>query len=828
MKNWLSYSQYDYLIFFEIYTYGGFRIGGSSNRVAKIRDWMFPDNIVNEDLGLLAQDVFVKYFELHAKDREQLSTTEMLILSSILQYFMDIKIKLTSKFKVSLETSQVIFVPPPLVDWDIGLLHALFLETGWITHEEDESKLILVPWIEAHVNAFQMSGRHEEYFQREKKYMLLFMQSTEEGDEAIYTSTSFQMQCAKELIAVSKKLASSDFLLVPSVLSSRSVCLPIIEDALLDAIKRTITDFRNKYIMQYGVNIEDEQPEPEISRVVIELADRLYEHCNYYFTSKKIRDILSHVDFERYQLQDFANSRADHFYMNVSHDPQVQQHTRVVCDLLKASLKEYGNISNAPDGIRGIILSYGHTAFDLDLHRLCIKQALLQSKTIETDDEFIFVQCEEDALQRPVKMTQIANAVLPPVIQEDVEEEELDEFAFTNDQETNGISLPLNSFYLQANIGKRQIDFILNKVISIPLVKLFTVQEKTIEIDDIMDATFIAMWNYYQLLESNGHLDALSSFCEEHEDIILSLSHYERFSTNMPDLFNAWFRDNNSTLLNEELDAYQSISIDKECTCALRMSCRMLLEEGMRPVISGIAEIIVGVILSSDHFCLYQVVALFVKQNVDFIDVSLERFLEEKLTKLFQSRQRRPATLFVNEETEHAMGQYLAIGSYTQVSSSTYMISLENLTEKTSFSCGLLNDHLHAYTDLLGTYTPLYAYLSNTEKYIFKSKYTILNKGEELPSTGIKRTLLFPKCDNPVIVCNISGSAEDGTFQIEANRIDFFSEDVCFYITIGILPMHHLSALRIFVSAITTSEEGVVSEIYDSVDIHERLVLKRG
>jgi len=40
--------------------------------------------------------------------------------------------------------------------------------------------------------------------------------------------------------------------------------------------------------------------------------------------------------------------------------------------------------------------------------------------------------------------------------------------------------------------------------------------------------------------------------------------------------------------------------------------------------------------------------------------------------------------------------------------------------------------------------------------------------------------------------------------------------------------MHHLSALRIVVSAITTSEEGVVSEIYDSVDIHERLVLKRG
>ncbi|CAO0801382.1 unnamed protein product [Mucor circinelloides] len=133
--------------------------------------------------------------------------------------------------------------------------------------------------------------------------MLLFMQSTEEMDMVIYTSTSFQMQCAKELIAVSKKLASSDFLLVPSVLSSRSVCLPIIEDVLLDAIKRTITDFRDKYIMQYEVNIEDEQSESEVSRVVIELADRLYEHCNYVsfsFASKKKTIILASLMHQLY------------------------------------------------------------------------------------------------------------------------------------------------------------------------------------------------------------------------------------------------------------------------------------------------------------------------------------------------------------------------------------------------------------------------------------------------------------------------------------------------------------------------------------------------
>ncbi|EPB89495.1 hypothetical protein HMPREF1544_03726 [Mucor circinelloides 1006PhL] len=598
-----------------------------------------------EDLGLFGKDIFTKYFELHAKDREQFSATEMLTLSSLLQCFTDIKIELTSTSKLSLDTSQIIIVPPPLADWNIRMLHTLFLEAGWITHEEDQSKLILVPWIEAHINGLQLS----------------------EKDKIIYTSICFQMQCAKELVAVSKKLASSDFLLVPSVLSSRSVCLPIMNDVLPNAIKRTIANFRNEYIIQHGVNTEDEQPESEVSKAIAKLADLLHGTRKAHFSSRKVGAISQYSCFNKYQLQGLENSQANHFYMKVSHDARVQQRARAVCDFLRASLDEYVTISDAPDGVRSVILSHANNELEWSLHSFCIEQALLQAKIIEPEEKFTYVQCEEGALQRPVKMTQIANAVLSPVIQKDVEEEELDEFAFTSDQEANGISLPLNSFYLQATIGKRQIDFILNKVINVPLVKLFTIQEKTIEIDDIMDTTFVAMWNYYQLLESNGHLDALSGFCEEHKDIILSLDHYECFSTNMPDLFNAWFRDNNDILSNEELDAYQSISIDKECTCTLNISCRMLLEAGLKPAISGIAEIIVGTILSNDHFGLYQVAALLAKKSVDFIDVSFERFLEEKLAKLFQSRQRRPAMLFINEETKHLMRQYLARGSYTQI-----------------------------------------------------------------------------------------------------------------------------------------------------------------
>ncbi|KAL7326641.1 hypothetical protein PS15p_208944 [Mucor circinelloides] len=752
----------------------------------------------------------------------------MLTLSSLLQCFTDIKIELTSKSKLSLDTSQIIFVPPPLADWNIHMLHALFLETGWITHEEDQSKLILVPWIEAHINALRLSGRNEEYFQREGKYMLLYMHLTKEKDKIIYTSICFQMQCAKELIAVSRKLASSDFLLVPSVLSSRSVCLPIMNDVLPNAIKRTIANFRNEYIIQHGVNTEDEQPESEVSKAIAKLADLLHGTRKKHFSSRKVGAILQYSYFNEYQLQGLENSQANRFYMKVSHDARVQQRARAVCDFLRASLDEYVTISNAPDGVRSVILSHANNELEWSLHSFCIEQALLQAKIIEPEEKFTYVQCEEGALQRPVKMTQIANAVLSPVIQEDAEEEELDEFAFTNDQEANGISLPLNSFYLQATIGKRQIDFMLNKVINVPLVKLFTVQEKTIEIDDIMDTTFVAMWNYYQLLESNGHLDALSAFCEEHKDIILSLSHYECFSTNMPNLFNAWFRDNNDILSNEELDAYQSISIDKECTCTLNISCRMLLEAGLKPAISGIAETIVGTILSNDHFGLYQVAALFVKKSVDFIDVSFERFLEEKLAKLFQSRQRRPTMLFINEERGHLMGQYLVRGSYTQVSDSNYAVKLSFRTDRNSFYCGVLDNHLGAYTDIPGR---CMAWKGNSdgqiESYLFESRCTILKKGEDLSSIGVGKSFFLPKCDNPMIVCDISSSFEDDTFQIEASQMDFFCEDVCFYTTINILPVHHSATLKIAVSGITISNKGVAFDEYKSVDIHERLVLKR-
>lgn len=202
---------------------------------------------MNEELGLLVKDIFPKYCELYSKDENRLSAVEVSTLSSISKYMNNIKMKLSSKSGVSLNTSQIIIVPPPLAHWDIRMLRALFLKADWITTKDNDTKLMLVPAIEAHVNALQMFGVHKGNFEREGKYMILYIQPSEERDKILYTSVCFQMQCAQELITVSKRLASSDFLLVPCILSSRSICLPFIGDELLAAVEGAISTFRGHH-----------------------------------------------------------------------------------------------------------------------------------------------------------------------------------------------------------------------------------------------------------------------------------------------------------------------------------------------------------------------------------------------------------------------------------------------------------------------------------------------------------------------------------------------------------------------------------------------------
>ncbi|KAK4521198.1 uncharacterized protein ATC70_013143 [Mucor velutinosus] len=754
MENLLGYSQYDYLVCLYVNSSGDITLLGSSNKVLKVQDWInvTSNTIVDGNPVMLVKDIFPKYFELHSKDRGQLSASEMRALSSILKYFKDMKMTLAHKSGLSLRTCQIIVVPPALADWDIRVLRTLFLEAEWVTSEEGESKLMLVPFIEANINYLQMFHKGTRCFEREGKYILLYMQPTKQGDKIIYTATCFQNQCAKELVAVSKRLASSDFLLVPSILSNRSMHLSTMEDAISSAIKEKIANIMSSYKLQSGFTVENEVSEFEVLQIGIKIIETLCKTNRPSRSSEvTIGDLIPSIDLDRDQLQNLRDYQVNHFLKDLTHDANVLQYTRAVCDFLQKSMDEYG-LKNAPDGVRSVILSCDDRAFATGLQCFFIEQALLQANIIQPEVSFTTTRYRtpyrEGALQRPLKITQMVNTLLPPLVQNEL----FCKAVFNDSQADDGILLPLNSFYLQASISRQHIEFILNKVVKIPSpgapAELFTVLESTVEMDDIFAATSDTLWRNYQRKEIEGYLDALTSNCLKHKGTVLSLGHYKCFTANMTDFINRWIQ-HKRTLSNGELDTCHLISIDKECPCALKITHRMLLETGLKPVVSSIAKTIVGTTLSNNHFGLYQLSTLFVKGSTDSINsmyyaYSLENHIEEKLRSLFQIRQRKLTIIFVNKKSNHATRQYLVRGNYKQISSSTYSISLEIETNRYGYCHGLLDDHHNVYRALPGIYSDLKH--SWEASYLYKSEYTILNKGEDVPITGVKRTFLIPEC----------------------------------------------------------------------------------
>lgn len=266
-----------------------------------------------------------------------------------------------------------------------------------------------------------------------------------------------------------------------------------------------------------------------------------------YSLEETIGDRLPTINFEEHQLQDLQNYRISGFCQKLHHNTSFQQHAESVGIFLQECLDEYCTVSNAPDGVHNIIPLYDDRKFGTGPHVYCIEEALLQAKLVKLEDIIDPIRyggyIKYGALQRPFKISQIVNAMLPPLIQD---EEGSDNVAFNDCKKDDSILLPLNSLYLQANIKERQIEFILNKVVkeasSETHVELFTIHERIIEIDDLRITIPYILWCHYQLLEAHGHLDSLITCCQDHEGNALSLAHYMCFTTNMTNTILSWVR----------------------------------------------------------------------------------------------------------------------------------------------------------------------------------------------------------------------------------------------------------------------------------------------
>ncbi|OAC97636.1 hypothetical protein MUCCIDRAFT_168318 [Mucor lusitanicus CBS 277.49] len=366
-------------------------------------------------------------------------------------------------------------------------LRGFFLDMDWIKPEDNESKLIMIPFIRAIVESFQQDPfEQKRRLTRERTSVLFSVQPANEDGEHTenedglvkFSYTFFKMQSAPEMIAVSKTLASSDFWLVPSVVYSDSIQLVNLRNVMYNAVRNILAHIRGEE-STWGLECNTAKKKDDPAWVIV---------CNLERDTVDKRDFtkpvgaMKGIDFQKHQLQDLKNWSFGQLIATIFKEANVKQYSEQVCNFYKEATKTYNVARDAPDGIQHILLynSYRFRYFgDFSGQDFSdwIIDALIEENIIQPGNEVLDVShsSAEVAFQQPYKIMQIANAILPPVI---VGDEEQNEPTVQVHEHKDSLITP-NSFYVQANVADTQIDFILNKEVSSSehAAELFTVQE---------------------------------------------------------------------------------------------------------------------------------------------------------------------------------------------------------------------------------------------------------------------------------------------------------------------------------------------------------------
>lgn len=214
--------------------------------------------------------------------------------------------------------------------------------------------------------------------------------------------------------------------------------------------------------------------------------------------------------------------------------------------LFKNLLSKYSIIKDSPEGIQDIIL-YTDNDYNNLFHKTLVRDVLLQANVINDENEFIDILDEiklcEGAMQKPYKMIQLANALLPPVILKENNAEDI-KFVEINRDKTD--LLPPNSFYLQVYIRENRVEFIMNKVIAVPSTNnsvqksTFTVQEEIISVEDMFNSACNYIWSHFQDLDLASSETLSNECCVAHNYEALSTSNYYCFSANLKETMRNW------------------------------------------------------------------------------------------------------------------------------------------------------------------------------------------------------------------------------------------------------------------------------------------------
>lgn len=259
---------------------------------------------------------------------------------------------------------------------------------------------------------------------------------------------------------------------------------------------------------------------------------------------------LENVIYEKsHQLHELKSWTCGQLIAALMEDVNVKHYFTQVSSFFKEALDTYGAVKNSPDGIQHYLFysclsdSY-HDASKAQDYSDYMMRELLQKNIIQPGKDLSDINLTSNArfaMQQPYKMVQIANAFLPPIV---VGDRRQNSFAFHTGKRADSLIAP-NSFYVQASFTETQVRFILNKTIEAPSSKndvgLFTIQERSVEIEDMVETLSHTLWNHYQAiayLQEQHHL--LLACCRDHDTMAFLSSQYERFKKNAKKLIDSW------------------------------------------------------------------------------------------------------------------------------------------------------------------------------------------------------------------------------------------------------------------------------------------------
>lgn len=206
---------------------------------------------------------------------------------------------------------------------------------------------------------------------------------------------------------------------------------------------------------------------------------------------------------------------------------------QLVCEV-KGIHNKYSNVQSSPDGIQDVIL-HCHSKAN-GFYREVFRVALLGANFVDAQADFIS-NTEESrdisfgAMQKPIKMIQIANALLPPTVWNGESCEQVELVSYSSGEDD---LLPPNSFYAQASINNNHIRFILNKVIAVSSANdtiqksTFTVKEMSVKLEGIFGSVCDNMWNHLMMPECQGEITRHAR-CDTHSAGEYSAANYRFF-----------------------------------------------------------------------------------------------------------------------------------------------------------------------------------------------------------------------------------------------------------------------------------------------------------